>query len=180
MARSENPLVTVSRFGFRRQVARKWSCHSERWLLRRLKGVTAGVAACDISARLRRPDMNEQSPSCGNCVLVVEDEPMLLLMAGDIVEDAGLHPLLAANADEAIRILEARQDVRVVFTDVRMPGSMDGVRLAMAIRERWPPIKLLVVSGHLIKDPELPEGARFFRKPYPPAAIISTLRELAA
>ncbi|MDX3967649.1 MAG: response regulator [Bradyrhizobium sp.] len=124
--------------------------------------------------------MNEQSSPGGNCVLVVEDEPMLLLMAGDIVEDAGLHPLLAGNADEAIRILEARQDVRVVFTDVRMPGSMDGVRLALVVRERWPPIKLLVVSGHLIKGAELPDGARFFRKPYPSEAIISTLRELAA
>ncbi|PDT86865.1 two-component system response regulator [Bradyrhizobium sp. Y36] len=124
--------------------------------------------------------MLEQTSPHGTCVLVVEDEPMLLLMASDIVEDAGLHPLLAGNADEAIRILEARQDVCVVFTDVRMPGSMDGVRLAIAVRERWPPIKLLVVSGHLIKGPELPDGARFFRKPYPSEAIISTLRELAA
>ncbi|PIT02383.1 chemotaxis protein CheY [Bradyrhizobium nitroreducens] len=124
--------------------------------------------------------MLEQSSPRGTCVLVVEDEPMLLLMASDIVEDAGLHPLLAGNADEAIRILEARQDICVVFTDVRMPGSMDGIRLATAVRERWPPIKLLVVSGHLINGPELPDGAKFFRKPYPSAAILSTLRELAA
>ncbi|MHC2708605.1 DNA-binding NtrC family response regulator [Bradyrhizobium diazoefficiens] len=90
---------------------------------------------------------------------------MLLLMASDIVEDAGLHPILAGNADEAIRILEARKDVCVVFTDVRMPGSMDGVRLAVAVRERWPPIKLLIVSGHLVKDSDLPKGTRFFSKP---------------
>jgi len=65
---------------------------------------------------------------------------MLLLMANDIVQDAGLHPLLAGNADEAIKILETRQDVCVVFTDVRMPGSMDGIGLVEAVRERWPPI----------------------------------------
>jgi DNA-binding NtrC family response regulator len=124
--------------------------------------------------------MAEQSSPRGSCVLVVEDEPILLLMANDIVEDAGLHPILAGNADEAIRILEVRRDVCVVFTDVRMPGSMDGVRLAVAVRERWPPIKLLIVSGHLIKGPDLPEGARFLRKPYTSDAIISTLRELAA
>lgn len=124
--------------------------------------------------------MIEQSSLRGNCVLVVEDEPLLLMMAADIVDDAGLHPLLAGNADEAMRILEARQDVCAVFTDVRMPGSMDGVRLAIAVRERWPPIKLLVVSGNLIKGPELPDGAKFFRKPYPSAAIIATLQEFAA
>ena len=124
--------------------------------------------------------MPEQSSPRGSCVLVVEDEPMLLLMANDLVEDAGLHPLLAGNADEAIRILEARQDVCVVFTDVRMPGSMDGVGLAEAVRERWPPIRLMIVSGHLVKGSELPDGARFFHKPYPSEAIISALRELAA
>ncbi|AJA61518.1 chemotaxis protein CheY [Bradyrhizobium japonicum] len=124
--------------------------------------------------------MPEQSSPRGSCNLIVEDEPMLLLMANDIVQDAGLHPLLAGNADEAIKILETRQDVCVVFTDVRMPGSMDGIGLVEAVRERWPPIQLLVVSAHLVEGSELPDGARFFRKPYPSEAIISTLRELAA
>ncbi|MCP1768463.1 MULTISPECIES: response regulator [Bradyrhizobium] len=112
-------------------------------------------------------------------VLVVEDEPLLLLMAGDIVEDAGLEPIFARNADEAILILESRDDVRIVFTDVRMPGSMDGIRLAGAVRDRWPPIKLVVVSGHMYSDPQLPDGARFFRKPYSSEQIVATLREMA-
>jgi two-component system, response regulator PdtaR len=112
-------------------------------------------------------------------VLVVEDEPLLLLMAGDMVEDAGLKPVFAENADEAIRILESRDDIRIVFTDVRMPGSMDGVRLASAVRDRWPPIKLVVVSGHVLEEPQLPDGTRFFRKPYHSDQIISSLRELA-
>jgi CheY-like chemotaxis protein len=70
-------------------------------------------------------------------VLVVEDEPLLLLVAGDIVEDARLEPIFARNADEAILVLESRDDVKIVFTDVRMPGSMDGIRLAGAVRDRW-------------------------------------------
>ena len=69
-------------------------------------------------------------------------------MAGDLVEDAGLEPIFASNADDAVRILEGREDVGIVFTDVRMPGSMDGIKLAAAVRDRWPPIKLVVVSGH--------------------------------
>ena len=116
----------------------------------------------------------------GKFVLVVEDEPHLRLMAGDLVEDAGLLPLFAADADQAVRILESRDDIRIVFTDVRMPGSMDGIRLAAAFRDRWPPIRLIIVSGHLTSHPELPEGSRYFGKPYAAADVISALREFAA
>ena len=101
-------------------------------------------------------------------------------MAGDLVEDAGLVPVLVSNADEAIKVLELREDITIVFTDVRMPGSMDGVRLAAAVSDRWPPIRLVVVSGHMVSDPELPTGAVFLRKPYHAEELISTLRELAA
>ena len=122
----------------------------------------------------------EDAPSGRKFVLVVEDEPLLLLMAGDIVGDAGLEAILVPNADEAIRILESRDDISIVFTDVRMPGSMDGIRLAAAVRNRWPPIKLVVVSGHLTADADLPQGTRFFRKPYASDQIISALRQLVA
>jgi two-component system, response regulator PdtaR len=124
--------------------------------------------------------VQEDAPSGRKFVLVVEDEPLLLLMAGDIVGDAGLEAILVPNADEAIRILESRDDISIVFTDVRMPGSMDGIRLAAAVRNRWPPIKLVVVSGHLTADADLPQGARFFRKPYASDQIISALRQLVA
>ena len=124
--------------------------------------------------------VQEDAPSGRKFVLVVEDEPLLLLMAGDIVGDAGLEAILVPNADEAIRILESRDDISIVFTDVRMPGSMDGIRLAAAVRNRWPPIKLVVVSGHLTADADLPQGARFFRKPYASDEIISALRQLVA
>ena len=71
-------------------------------------------------------------------ILVVEDELLLRLMAVDNVETAGFEALSAGTADEALAILEARADVRLVFTDVQMPGSMDGLRLAHAVRDRWP------------------------------------------
>jgi DNA-binding NtrC family response regulator len=114
-------------------------------------------------------------------VLVVEDEPLLLLMAGTMVEDAGLEPLYAGNADEAVAILETRADIGIVFTDVDMPGSMDGIKLAAAIRDRWPPISIIVVSGHTsVALSELPEGARFFGKPYDEQHVVETLIAMAA
>jgi CheY-like chemotaxis protein len=80
-------------------------------------------------------------------ILVVEDEILVRLTAVAIAEDAGFEVLSATTADEALSILEARTDVRLVFTDVQMPGSMDGLRLAHAVRDRWPPVELIVTSG---------------------------------
>ena len=124
--------------------------------------------------------MEQVRESAKKVVLVVEDEPLLLMMAGEIVEDAGFEPVIAHNADEAMLVLEGRNDISIVFTDVRMPGSMDGIELVAAIRRRWPPIRLVVVSGHVTGESELPPGTHFFRKPYASESIISTLRQLAA
>jgi CheY-like chemotaxis protein len=112
-------------------------------------------------------------------VLIVEDEPLVRLCAVQIVEDAGYEVVEAANADEAIAILEGRRDIRVVFTDVHMPGSMDGLKLVAAVRDRWPPIKIMVTSGrHFVPERELPEGGRFFGKPYDPIQVKNALHEL--
>ena len=97
-----------------------------------------------------------------------------------IIEDAGFEVIEAASADEAIRILECRGDIRVVFTDIDMPGSMDGLKLADAVHNRWPPIKRIVTSGReLIAEQDLPDGGRFFAKPYNPIEILDALREWA-
>src|ERR1700761_9801131 len=94
-------------------------------------------------------------------VLVVEDDPLLRMHAMDVVHDAGCIPVEAKNADEAIEILQARSDITVLFTDVQMPGSMDGVKLAHAVRDRWPPIKIVVGSGKVgLTGGGLPAGAR--------------------
>jgi CheY-like chemotaxis protein len=115
-------------------------------------------------------------------VLVVEDEPLMLIDAVDLVSEAGFEAIGAKNADEAIRILESRDDIRIVFTDVNMPGSMDGIRLAHAVRHRWPPIEIIVTSGLTLANVQelLPERGIFFPKPYTPAQIASALHRLAA
>jgi CheY-like chemotaxis protein len=98
-------------------------------------------------------------------VLVVEDDFLSRLHAVNLVEDAGYIAVEATNADEAITILEARKDIRIVFTDIDMPGSMDGLKLAHAIRKRWPPIELIITSGHFEpNEKEIPERGRFFPK----------------
>jgi len=113
-------------------------------------------------------------------VLVVEDEPLLRMMAVELVEDAGYVALEARTADEAIAVLESRQDIRIVFTDVDMPGSMDGLKLAAAIRNRWPPVDLIITSGHVrVSAGDLPERGMFFSKPYDPSAIAAQLRVFA-
>ena len=110
-------------------------------------------------------------------MLVVEDEPLSRIHALNLVEQAGYVAIEASNADEAISILEARKDIRIVFTDIDMPGSMDGLKLARAIRDRWPPIELILTSGHFyLKDSDLPERGRFFPKPYRDEQIISALQ----
>lgn len=114
-------------------------------------------------------------------VLVVEDEPVLLMMAVDLVEEAGFEAVEALNADAAIAILERRTDIRIVFTDIDMPGSMDGLRLAASIRGRWPPIEIIVTSGHhSARDIQLPSRGVFFPKPYRGRDIQDALRRMAA
>jgi CheY-like chemotaxis protein len=113
-------------------------------------------------------------------VLIVEDEPLVRVGACNMIEDAGFEVIEAASADEAIRILESPSDIRVVFTDVHMPGTMDGLRLAHAVRGRWPPIKIIVTSGReVLTQHDLPEGGRFFAKPYNPIQLRDTLRAWA-
>ncbi len=114
-------------------------------------------------------------------ILVVEDEPLLLMDAMDMVEDAGFTVYGARTADEAIQHLEKHDDIRVLFTDVDMPGSMDGLKLAHAVRKRWPPVSIIVASGHVNVTPEqMPENGVFFAKPYPPANVIRALNGIAA
>lgn len=112
-------------------------------------------------------------------VLIVEDEFLLRMDAVDMIAAAGFEVLEAGNADEAIEILEARRDITVVFTDIQMPGSIDGLKLARAVRGRWPPIKIVATSGHVhVSETDLPEGGRFLAKPYSPKQVTGVLWEL--
>ena len=92
-----------------------------------------------------------------------------------------MRSLAFRDADEAIRILESRSDIDLVFTDVQMPGSMDGIKLAHYIRERWPPVKLILASGNAILEASsLPTGSGFFAKPYVDHAIMDTMARMLA
>jgi CheY-like chemotaxis protein len=123
--------------------------------------------------------MGRAVPGQRQVVLVVEDESLIRMNAMAMVEDAGFEALAASDADEAIRILESRNDIRAVFTDVHMPGSMDGIRLASVVRNRWPPVALIVTSGQTdVPDNDLPTGGRFLKKPYASAQIETALRQL--
>jgi CheY-like chemotaxis protein len=112
-------------------------------------------------------------------VLVVEDEMMLRMRAVDMVEDAGYAPIEAVDAGEAVAILESRSDIALMFTDIQMPGSMDGLGLAHTVHKRWPPIKIIVVSGQLnLPDIDLPADSRFFGKPLEPAEMVAEMRKM--
>src|SRR3954447_15945948 len=112
-------------------------------------------------------------------VLIVEDEMVLRMRAVDIVEDAGFCAVEAVNADEAISILESRSDISLLFTDIQMPGSMDGLKLAHAVHDRWPAIKIILVSGQVKPtDAEKPADSRFFGKPLGVEKMINELQAM--
>ncbi|MBX9931771.1 MAG: response regulator [Methylobacterium sp.] len=114
-------------------------------------------------------------------VLLVEDDGLLLMEAADTLADAGFEVVEAAHADKALKVLENRDDVGVLMTDVDMPqGSMDGFALARLVARRWPTIPVLVVSGMGTPGPnDMPDGARFIPKPYEPMTLVRTLRAFA-
>jgi CheY-like chemotaxis protein len=112
-------------------------------------------------------------------VLVVEDEVLLRMRAVDMVEDAGYASVEAVDADKAVAILESRSDIALLFTDIQMPGSMDGLKLAHAVHERWPPIKIILVSGQLkSSNIDIPTDSRFFGKPLEAKEMIAELRHM--
>lgn len=117
----------------------------------------------------------------GITVLVVEDEILVRMNIAMSLEDEGFIVFEASDADEAIAILNAHPEIRLMFTDIDMPGSMDGLKLAAAVRDRWPPVKIIVTSGHRhLSDEALPVEGRFFSKPYDPARVIRTIMEMVA
>ena len=112
-------------------------------------------------------------------VLVVEDEMLLRMRAVDMVEDAGFTSVEALDADEAVAILESRSDIALLFTDIQMPGSMDGLKIAHAVHERWPPIQIILVSGQLkLANIDVPADSRFFGNPLVAKEMIAQLQSM--
>lgn len=114
-------------------------------------------------------------------VLVVEDEELIRMDIADYLEREGFKVFEAAHAYAAIELLEAHPSMSILFTDIVMPGSMDGLKLAVAVRSRWPPVKIVIVSGYrLIEITDMPDGGVFFSKPYTHGAVAAALRQLMA
>jgi two-component sensor histidine kinase/CheY-like chemotaxis protein len=104
---------------------------------------------------------------------------VLRMRAVDIVEDAGFTAVEAVNADQALSILESRSDISLLFSDIQMPGSMDGLKLAHAVHDRWPSIKILLVSGQVkLSDADKPADSRFFGKPLEVKQMIAELQQM--
>jgi CheY-like chemotaxis protein len=112
-------------------------------------------------------------------VLVVEDEMLLRMRAVGMVEDAGYTSVEAVDADEAVAILESRSDIALVLTDIQMPGNMDGLKLAHTVHRRWPPIKIILVSGQLKPaNVDIPADSRFYGKPLEAKEMIAELQNM--
>jgi CheY-like chemotaxis protein len=112
-------------------------------------------------------------------ILVVEDEMLLRMRAVDMVEDAGYTSVEAVDADEAAAILESRSDIALLLTDIQMPGSMDGLKLAHTVHERRPPIKIILVSGQLkLNTIKIPADSRFFGKPLESGEMIAEMQKM--
>lgn len=114
-------------------------------------------------------------------VLVVEDEPLIRMEIVDDLADRGFSVLEATNSREAIQLLIQHPEIQILFTDVDMPGGMDGLMLAATVRDRWPPIKIIVTSGHRkVTLDDIPGESRFFSKPHRPEEVAQAMREMVA
>jgi two-component system, response regulator PdtaR len=108
-------------------------------------------------------------------VLVVEDEALIREVVAEELKEAGFTVVVAKHADHAIAILEARQDINLVFTDIDMPGSMNGLKLAAAVRDRWPPVHIIITTGK-VRPLEIPANALFIPKPYVGRVVVAAMR----
>jgi CheY-like chemotaxis protein len=114
-------------------------------------------------------------------VLVVEDEPLIRMDIADELSARGFKVFEAGNAREAIEILANNPDIQILFTDIEMPGGMDGLMLAAAVRDRWPPIRIIVTSGNRnVAESDMPSQSRFFGKPYRADALATAMKEIVA
>jgi CheY-like chemotaxis protein len=112
-------------------------------------------------------------------ILVVEDEVLIRMDSAETIRDLGFEVIEAVDADHAVSLLETTPGITVLFTDIQMPGSMDGLLLAAVVRDRWPPVALLITSGKISPATDArPSGARFISKPYSPLQLKDQLHSM--
>jgi CheY-like chemotaxis protein len=111
-------------------------------------------------------------------VLVVEDEALVRMAAVDALADSGLPSFEAGDAEEALRLLDEHSEISLVFTDINMPGEMDGLQLARKVHEARPSVELIVTSGQQrLQDRDLPDHGSFLCKPYGPSQLVALVRQ---
>ena len=124
--------------------------------------------------------MDARRAAAGHIVLVLDDEPLARMTLADMLYDAGFWTVEAENADQALRLLESRDDIRIVFLDIVMRHGIDGLALARLISRRWPHIHIVIASGKMYAPEEsLPEDAVFFHKPYHSRDVVPVLHRMA-
>lgn len=112
-------------------------------------------------------------------ILLVEDEPLVRMLGMDVLEEAGFAVVEAVDAREALAQLEAHPEVDILFTDVQMPGDLDGVQLARIVHDQRPDVRLVVASGHArLSADDLPDNGRFVPKPYRPDELVGVMRDV--
>jgi two-component system, response regulator PdtaR len=122
--------------------------------------------------------MDRDAPN-GKAILVVEDETLIRLWVADLLAENGFSVLQAKDADAALRVLESRPDVKLLFTDVQMPGSINGIQLAREVHARWPHVLLVITSGR--ERPtrtEVPDDGHFVAKPYTGEELLRQVNDL--
>jgi DNA-binding NtrC family response regulator len=125
--------------------------------------------------------MDAKRAAAGQIVLIVDDEPLLRMTVADMLYDAGFWTVEASDAEQALRTLESRDDIRIVILDIVMNRGMDGLELAQVIHARWPHVHILLTSGKMYASEDaLPDGAVFFRKPYRSRDVVPVLHRMAS
>jgi two-component system, response regulator PdtaR len=123
--------------------------------------------------------MDKDAVNSKPAILVVEDETLIRLWAAGLLEENGFSVLEAKDADAALKVLESRPDVKLLFTDVQMPGSLNGMELAREVHARWPHVLLVITSGR--ERPtraEIPDDGRFVAKPYNAEELLGQVKDL--
>lgn len=146
----------------------------------RIDGTSTGcgqrLARIQLTDNLRTHALAHSYPS----ILMVEDEALLLLTVADDLRDSGFRVLEASNAAQAVKLLESDASIDILFTDIDMPGAMNGLSLSALVAGRWPPVKIVITSGKRPSgDRVMPPNATFISKPYEFSALAARLRKIA-
>jgi CheY-like chemotaxis protein len=125
--------------------------------------------------------MDAKKAAAGQIVLIVDDEPLQRMTVADMLYEAGFWTVEASDAEQALRMLESRGDIRIVFLDIVMNHGMNGLELATVVRQRWPQVDIVLTSGKMYApDDALPDGAVFFHKPYRSRDVVPVLHRMAS